>query len=196
MNASRSRTWRVLQRQARAAAGLGQGRFLAMIAVATVAIYALMFLTVVDPTHVEFSQIRLWRALAMGAAVALIVLAFLPSGYRRPAASAGMFVGTVMVLGVSLWMIRSQRTIDDVAYLKAMIPHHSMSVLTSTRARIRDERVRELADEILESRLREIEKMKELISELDASPPESSAPVLRPPARALLTRAPEGPERT
>ena len=75
--------------------------------------------------------------------------------------------------------------VDDVAYLKAMIPHQSMSLLTSTRARIRDERVRQLADEILESRLREIAEMKRLIAELEREPPNREAPVLTPVRRGL-----------
>jgi uncharacterized protein (DUF305 family) len=72
------------------------------------------------------------------------------------------------VFAISLYLVRSQRTVQDVAYMKAMIPHHSIAVLTSERAQISDPRVRELADGIIESQRREIEEMKGLIADLEA----------------------------
>jgi len=47
-----------------------------------------------------------------------------------------------------------------------MIPHHSIAILTSERARIKDPRVRKLADGIIEAQRREIEEMKTLIDDL------------------------------
>ena len=70
-------------------------------------------------------------------------------------------------MGGGLWLVRSQSTVDDVAYMKAMIPHHSIAILTSERARIRDPRVRELADGIIETQKREIGEMETLIRDLD-----------------------------
>ena len=72
-----------------------------------------------------------------------------------------------MVFAVSLYLMRSQALIGDVSYMRAMIPHHSIAILTSERARITDPRVRELADGIIEAQLREIDQMKALIAELD-----------------------------
>jgi len=63
-----------------------------------------------------------------------------------------------------------------------MIPHHSIAILTSERAHIRDPRVRELADEIIEAQVREIDEMKQLISDLEENPPPADAPDL--PARS------------
>ncbi|MBS5905459.1 MAG: DUF305 domain-containing protein, partial [Acetobacteraceae bacterium] len=80
----------------------------------------------------------------------------------------------------ALWLVRSQQTVGDVAYMKAMIPHHSIAIMTSERARIRDPRVRQLADSIIEAQVREIGEMKQLIAELEANPPASSSPVLQP----------------
>ena len=72
-----------------------------------------------------------------------------------------------MVFGVALYLVRSQETVQDVAYMRAMIPHHSIATLTSERAEISDPRVRQLADEIIESQRREIEEMKTLIAEIE-----------------------------
>jgi uncharacterized protein (DUF305 family) len=51
--------------------------------------------------------------------------------------------------------------------MKAMIPHHSIAILTSERAHISDPRVRALADEIISSQKREIAEMKALIADLE-----------------------------
>ena len=57
---------------------------------------------------------------------------------------------------------------DDVGYMNAMIPHHSIAILTSERAQITDLRVRTLADEIIEAQEREIAEMKFLVRDLQA----------------------------
>jgi uncharacterized protein (DUF305 family) len=64
--------------------------------------------------------------------------------------------------------------------MKAMIPHHSIAILTSERAHIRDPRVRKLADEIIEAQVREIAEMKQLIADLEQNPIPSGAPDLPP----------------
>ncbi len=53
--------------------------------------------------------------------------------------------------------------------MKAMIPHHSIAILTSERAHIADPRVRKLADQVIESQRREIGEMKALIDALEKS---------------------------
>ena len=64
----------------------------------------------------------------------------------------------------SLWLVRSQETVDDVSYMKAMIPHHSIAIMTSRRARITDPRVRNLANGIIDAQVREIGEMENLIA--------------------------------
>jgi uncharacterized protein (DUF305 family) len=58
----------------------------------------------------------------------------------------------------------------DVAWMKAMIPHHSIAILTSERAHITDARVRRLADAIIATQRREIAEMESLIHDLQANP--------------------------
>lgn len=83
------------------------------------------------------------------------------------AALAPRIEGAVALFAVSLWLVRSQSTIDDSDYMEGMIPHHSIAILTSERARIRDPRVRELADEIIEAQRREIKEMEWLLADLE-----------------------------
>ena len=143
-------------------------RFAAMIATSTIVMYGLMYLNTWALDHVFLSETRAWMALLMGAAMAVIMLAYMLSMYRRMSLNLMIVAAAVVVFAGSLWLVRSQATIDDVDYMKAMIPHHSIAIMTSTRARISDPRVRELADEIIEAQQREIAEMKSLIADLES----------------------------
>jgi hypothetical protein len=143
-------------------------RFGAMIATSTVVMYGLMYLNVYAWDHVFFSQTRAYMALLMGATMAVVMLAFMWKMHPSRRANLGVLAGGAAVFALALWLVRSQRTVDDVSWMNAMIPHHSIAVLTSERARITDPRARALADQIIASQRREIEEMKRLIAELEA----------------------------
>ncbi len=164
---------------------MSYAKFAAMIAVSTVVMFGLMYLNTYALDHVWYSQTRTWMALVMGAAMAAIMLGFMWGMYRNRAVNAGIVIAAAVVFAAALYLVRSQDTVGDVAYMKAMIPHHSIAVLTSERANIRDPRVRTLADQIIEAQVREIAEMKQLIADLDRNPAPDSAPVLSPrnPAR-------------
>ena len=155
-------------------------RFGAMIATSTVVMFGLMYLNTYALDHVWFSQTRAWMALVMGASMAFIMLAFMLKMYESKAANVAIFVGSIAVFAGALWLVRSQETVDDVSYMKAMIPHHSIAIMTSERAHIRDPRVRELADAIIEAQVREIEEMKQLIADLERNPVPPGATDLLP----------------
>ena len=142
-------------------------RFAAMIAVSTVTMFGLMYLNTYQPDHVHFSETRTYMALVMGATMAVIMLAFMLHMHDKRRLNVAIFIGSAAVFAVALWLVRSQSTVEDVSYMKAMIPHHSIAILTSERARISDPRVRKLADQIIESQRREIQEMKALIAELE-----------------------------
>jgi len=146
-------------------------RFAAMIATSTVVMFGLMYLNTYEISHVEFSQTRFWMALLMGAAMAVVMLGFMLGMYKNARINLAIFAGAAVVFGGSLWLVRSQATVGDVSYMEAMIPHHSIAIMTSRRARIEDPRVRELADGIIEAQVREIAEMKALIADLKAHPP-------------------------
>ena len=147
--------------------GMGYGRFAAMIATSTVVMFGLMYLNTYELSHVYFSEIRAYMALYMGATMAVIMLGFMLGMYGNRAVNAAIFATSVLVFSLSLWLLRSQATVDEVSWMKAMIPHHSIAILTSERATIKDPRVRKLADGIIEAQRREIAEMKALIKELD-----------------------------
>ena len=141
-------------------------RFGAMIATSTIVMFVLMYLNTYQSDHVFFSETRAYMAIVMGASMAVIMLAFMLGMYSNVRANAAIFIGSALAFGVALWLVRSQATVDEVSWMKAMIPHHSIAILTSERAHISDPRVRTLADKIIESQRKEIGEMKALIQEL------------------------------
>jgi len=147
-------------------------RFAAMIAVSTVIMYGLMYLNTYQWSHIHFSETRLYMALLMGATMAVVMLGFMWSMYKQRAVNLAIVGGAVIVFAGSLWLVRSQATVGEVAYMRAMIPHHSIAILTSERANIEDPRVRQLADEIIEAQRREIDEMETLIADLEGDPAE------------------------
>jgi magnesium-transporting ATPase (P-type) len=145
----------------------GYARFAAMIATSTLVMFGLMYLNTYQLDHVFFSETRIYMALIMGVAMAIIMLSFMSGMYTSRRINMAIYIGSVVVFALALWLVRSQQTVDQVSWMKAMIPHHSIAILTSERAHISDPRVRELADGIIESQRREIDEMKALIAELD-----------------------------
>ena len=143
-------------------------RFAAMIATSTVVMFGLMYLNTYQLDHVFFSETRTYMALIMGATMAVIMLAYMMSMYKNRRVNIGIIGGSLAVFAMALWLVRSQTTVEDASYMRAMIPHHSIAILTSERARITDPRVRKLADQIIESQRREIEEMKALIRDLES----------------------------
>lgn len=144
-------------------------KFAAMIATSTLVMFGLMYLNTYSLDHVFFSQTRAWMAVVMGATMGVVMLLFMLGMYANKAVNTGILVGCVLAFSVSLWLVRSQATVDDVSYMKAMIPHHSIAILTSERAQISDPRVRKLADGIIEAQRREIDEMKFLIRDIEKS---------------------------
>jgi hypothetical protein len=169
-----------LRREQSQEACVSYARFAAMIGASAVVMFGLMYLNTWSADHIFFSQTRAWMALLMGAAMAIVMLGFMWSMYPKRVANVAIMAAAVIVFAASLWLVRSQSTVSDVSYMEAMIPHHSIAVMTSDRAHIRDPRVRKLADGILEAQVREIGEMKALISRLRSSPTPPQAADLPP----------------
>lgn len=142
-------------------------RFSAMIATSTVVMFGLMYLNTYQLDHIFFSETRAYMALLMGATMGIIMLGFMLNMYKSRRVNLGIFSASIAVFALALWLVRSQETVGDVSWMRAMIPHHSIAILTSERANISDPRVRELADEIIEAQRREIDEMKVLIKDLE-----------------------------
>ena len=141
--------------------------FAKMIAAGTIIMFGLMYLNTSSLDHIFFSETRAYMALIMGAIMAVVMLTFMWKMYPNKGVNIGILTISIIVFFVSLWLVRSQATVDDIAYMRAMIPHHSIAILTSERANITDPRVRKLADGIIAAQRKEIGEMKSYIQDLE-----------------------------
>jgi hypothetical protein len=146
---------------------MGWGRFAAMIATSTFIMFFLMYQLVYEVDHLTFSVNRLVASLVMGAVMTVVMLGFMWSMYQGVSTKIAVLVGAILLGAVLLYVNRSQSLIDDTRFMRAMIPHHSIAVNNARKADIRDPRVRELADEIIASQVREIRTMKLLIEDIE-----------------------------
>ncbi|MCB8942234.1 MAG: DUF305 domain-containing protein [Ardenticatenaceae bacterium] len=142
------------------------GKFAAMIVTSMVVMYALMYLNTYELSHVLWSETRVYMTFIMGAAMAVIMLSFMQSSYKNKQVNMSIYVGSLAVFVLALYLVRSQVTVQDESWMRAMIPHHSIAILTSERAEITDMRVRALADDIIEAQRREIKEMDWLLEDI------------------------------
>ncbi|MFD2216161.1 DUF305 domain-containing protein [Metabacillus endolithicus] len=142
-------------------------KFAGMIITSTIVMFVFKYLSTYSLDHVFFSESRLYMALLMGASMTIIMLGFMYRMLKNRKVNIGIAIVSVLVFSLSLFLLRSQAYVDDTDYMEAMIPHHSIAILTSERAKISDPRVRELADGIIKAQRKEIDEMKKLIEELE-----------------------------
>lgn len=88
--------------------------------------------------------------------------------YKNKLKNTIIILGSLLLMTSSTYLVRNQIPIDDVKWMRAMIPHHSIAILTSENAEIKDTEVKKLASEIIETQKKEIAKMKEMIKRLEA----------------------------
>jgi len=161
------------------------GRFVAMIATSTVVMFFLMYQLVYSLDHALFSLNRLMASLIMGCVMAVIMLGFMWSMYEGRRAKVAIVAAAAVLGALLLYMNRAQTLVDDTTFMRAMIPHHSIAINNARKARISDPRVRELADEIIASQVREIAEMKLLIADIERNGERADRPL--PPRPAVLT---------
>jgi len=142
-------------------------KFFLMILTSTIVMYIMMYFNTYKWDHVYFSETRAYMALYMGAMMAVVMLAFMGNMYKKTKVNLMIYGLSVVLFAFGLWGVRSQQTVDQVDWMQAMIPHHSIAILTSERADIDDPRVRQLADDIIKAQKREIGEMQQLIKELE-----------------------------
>jgi hypothetical protein len=146
--------------------GMSWGRLAAMIATSTFIMFFLMYQLIYSLDHATFSMNRLIASLVMGCVMTVVMLGFMWSMYKGMGTKITVLVVAALA-GVALLSVnRSQVLIEDVGFMKSMIPHHSIAINNARKASISDPRVRSLADGIIESQVREIAEMKLLIDDI------------------------------
>ena len=142
-------------------------RFGLMILTSTVVMYFLMFVNVNEFAHIYLSQTRVYMAILMGAVMAIIMMGFMWKMYDNKKLNAViMGLSVLLVLG-SFGLIQNQVRVDDTAWMRAMIPHHSTAIMTSENANLTDSRAQQLSEEIIQAQEEEIAEMEQLIEDIE-----------------------------
>jgi hypothetical protein len=147
--------------------GMSWKRFAATIATSTVVMFFFMYQLIYSIDHATFSTNRLVSSLVMGCVMTVIMLGFMWSMFHGQRAKLGVLVGASLLGAILLVVNRAEALIGDLQFMKSMIPHHSIAINNARKASISDPRVRKLADEIIESQVREIAEMKLLIQDIE-----------------------------
>lgn len=141
-----------------------------MLLFSAISMYVTMYFNTYEFSHVFFSWTRMYMTFIGISGMAIIMFLFMRSMYKNKLKNAFILVGSVLLMASSTYLVRQQIPIDDVKWMRAMIPHHSIAILTSKRADIQDPEVKQLAKEIIEAQEREIAEMKEMIKRLENKP--------------------------
>ena len=142
--------------------------FFLMLACSFVAMYITMYLNTYAIDHVYFSLTRFYMTCLGISAMAVIMWFFMRKMYTNKKKNIVILAGSFVLFVSALLLVRAQKPIiGDLLWLRAMIPHHSIAILTSERAEIQDPEVKKLAEDIIEAQRREIEEMKKMIERLE-----------------------------
>lgn len=142
--------------------------FFLMLGLSFVAMYITMYMNTYEWDHIYFSLTRFYMACLGISAMAVIMLSLMLKMYKNKKKNIAIYVGSLILFVSALGLVRAQQPIiGDVLWMKAMIPHHSIAILTSKRADISDPEAKKLAEEIIEAQVREIAEMKKIIKRLE-----------------------------
>jgi peptidoglycan/LPS O-acetylase OafA/YrhL len=143
-------------------------KFVGMLVASFIAMYITMYLNTYSIDHVYFSLTRFYMTCLGISAMAVIMWFFMRKMYQNKKKNIAILLGSFILFISALGLVRTQKPIvGDLLWLRAMIPHHSIAILTSERAAIQDPKVRELADDIIKAQRKEITEMKAMIKRLE-----------------------------
>lgn len=145
------------------------GKFLLMLLVSFIVMYAIMYANVASEEHIYFSLNRFYMTILMVIPMGFIMLLFMQRMYKNRKKNNVIIITGVLLFTAAFVMLRTQTYINDVRYMEAMIPHHSSAILSSQHADLKDPEVQELSKKIIESQQKEIEQMKAMIQRLKNS---------------------------
>ncbi|MEO7212009.1 MAG: DUF305 domain-containing protein [Mucilaginibacter sp.] len=140
--------------------------FVWMLFLSFIIMYGVLFLNVDQADHIYLSLTRLYMTLMMVAAMAVLMLAMMRIMYKNRKLNTIIILSSVAVFILSLVGVRTQTFVGDVQYMKGMIPHHSIAIITSKNAHIKDPEVRKLADGIIAAQEKEIAEMKKILARM------------------------------
>lgn len=145
-------------------------KFIEMLAAFFVAMYITMYLNTYAIDHVYFSLTRFYMSCLEIAAMAITMFVAMRNMYQNKKKNIAIVLGSIVLFIDALGLVRDQKsTVGNVFWMNALIPHHSIALLTSERADIKDPEVKKLANNIIEAQRKEIAEMKAMIDRLESN---------------------------
>ena len=129
--------------------------------------YIIMFFNLDRAEHYHTSLTRIYMALLMVSAMAIVMMLMMGKMYPDKRANTFIMIVGAVVFVLVLTGLRTQTPIGDVQYMKAMIPHHSSAILVSKNADIKDPEVKRLSEDIIKAQEKEIAEMEAMIKKLE-----------------------------
>ncbi|RAJ18064.1 DUF305 domain-containing protein [Olleya aquimaris] len=142
-------------------------KFILMLICSAISMYVTMYFNTYEISHVFFSWTRLYMTLIGIGGMAIIMFLFMKNMYKNKSKNIAIMLGSLFLMSISTFLVRNQIPINDVKWMKAMIPHHSIAILTSGKAELKDPEVKQLAKDIIKAQKKEIEDMKKMIKRLE-----------------------------
>lgn len=144
-------------------------KFVLMLIASFITMYITMYFNTYQTDHVYFSLTRFYMTCLGISSMAVIMLLFMIKMYKNKKKNIAILLGSLLLFVSALSLVRSQTPVGDILYMQAMIPHHSIAILTSNMANIKDPEVKKLANEIIKAQEKEIAEMKAHIKRLQSS---------------------------
>ena len=122
--------------------------------------YILMYMMVDRYSNVYPSFNQFYMAGMMASPMIIIELFLMGSMYPNKILNVLIIIISFALLTTFIYFIRSQTAIADKEFLKSMIPHHAAALLMCKEAKITDNEIKKLCQNIISSQQSEIDWMK------------------------------------
>ncbi|KQZ61651.1 hypothetical protein ASD67_20865 [Sphingopyxis sp. Root1497] len=128
-----------------------------------VIMYMVMFV-MIDRLSSFYNNLNmLYMTLMMVAPMVVLMVVAMPDMFPDKRRNILLLGGASLAFFGSFALIRTQTTIDDSAFLRSMIPHHSGAILMCEQASLTDPEVRALCRGIIAGQKQEIDQMKRIL---------------------------------
>ncbi len=142
-------------------------KFVSMLVISFFVMYAIMYLNVDRFDHFYINMTRFYMTLLMVSAMALLMFGMMRTMYQDRKLNSIIAIAAVAVFILALIGVRTQTAIGDVHYMKGMVPHHSIAIMVSKNAHLKDPEVKKLAQSIIDAQEKEITQMKMTLARMD-----------------------------
>ncbi len=139
---------------------------LIMVVLSFIAMYVLMYAMVDVFANVIPNINQFYMAGLMAMPMVIIELIVMRGMYKNKKLNTAILVLSSIAMVTFFLCIRQQALVKDKQFLKSMISHHGAAILMVKEAKLSDQEVIKLGEDIIASQQKEIDFMKRKLNEL------------------------------